>query len=78
MESYAAGETTTPLLDETIGARLERTVAAWPDREALVEVAEVELGAPLHEVGDGLGELVRHGPVDLGGDLGAAGQERAE
>ncbi|MCR1784732.1 AMP-binding protein [Nocardioides carbamazepini] len=38
-ESYAAGETTTPLLDETIGANLERTVAQWPDREALVEVA---------------------------------------
>ncbi len=37
--SYAAGETTTPLLDETIGANLERTVARWPDREALVEVA---------------------------------------
>jgi fatty-acyl-CoA synthase len=39
MESYAAGETTTPLLDETIGANLERTVAARPDHEALVEVA---------------------------------------
>lgn len=37
--SYAAGETTTPLRDETIGAHLERTVAQWPDREALVEVA---------------------------------------
>jgi len=37
--SYAAGETTTPLLEETIGANLERTVAQWPDREALVEVA---------------------------------------
>ncbi|WP_377320505.1 AMP-binding protein [Pimelobacter simplex] len=37
--SYAAGETTTPLLEETIGANLERTVARWPDREALVEVA---------------------------------------
>ncbi|HWJ11609.1 MAG TPA: AMP-binding protein [Nocardioides sp.] len=37
--SYAAGETTTPLLDETIGVNLERTVGRWPDREALVEVA---------------------------------------
>ena len=37
--SYAAGETTTPLLEETIGTNLERTVAQWPDREALVEVA---------------------------------------
>ncbi|MCL2542525.1 MAG: AMP-binding protein [Nocardioidaceae bacterium] len=38
-ESYAAGETTTPLLEETIGASLERTVAAHADREALVEIA---------------------------------------
>lgn len=39
MTSYAAGETHPPLLEETIGANLERTVAAHPDREALVEVA---------------------------------------
>jgi fatty-acyl-CoA synthase len=39
VESYARGETTPPLLDETIGARFERTVATFPDREALVEVA---------------------------------------
>jgi fatty-acyl-CoA synthase len=39
MESYAAGETTRPLLEETIGANLERIVAEHGDREALVEVA---------------------------------------
>lgn len=39
MESYAAGETSPALLEETIGANLERTVAAHADREALVEVA---------------------------------------
>ena len=39
MESYASGELDQPLLDETIGANFERTVAAHPDREALVEVA---------------------------------------
>jgi fatty-acyl-CoA synthase len=39
MESYAAGETRPPLLDETIGANLERTVAEHGTREALVEVA---------------------------------------
>ena len=39
MESYAAGDTDIELLDETIGANLERTVAAHPGREALVEVA---------------------------------------
>ncbi len=39
MESYAAGETTPALLEETIGANLDRTVADHPDGEALVEVA---------------------------------------
>src|SRR3546814_11358631 len=39
MESLARGETDVPLLEETIGATLARTVAAHPDREALVEVA---------------------------------------
>src|SRR5829696_8117493 len=39
MESYARGETTPALLEETIGANLERTVASYADREALVECA---------------------------------------
>jgi fatty-acyl-CoA synthase len=39
MESYAAGETDVPLLEQTIGANFESTVAAHGDREALVEVA---------------------------------------
>src|SRR3954449_10559908 len=34
--AYAHGTSTTPLLGETIGANLDRTVAAHPDREALV------------------------------------------
>jgi fatty-acyl-CoA synthase len=37
--SYAAGPTDVPLLHETIGANLQRTVATYPDAEALVEVA---------------------------------------
>ncbi len=37
--SYARGETTPALLDETIGANLARTVASYADREALVECA---------------------------------------
>jgi fatty-acyl-CoA synthase len=37
--SYAAGPTDVPLLQETIGANLERTVAAHPDGEAMVEFA---------------------------------------
>src|SRR4051794_23788376 len=39
MESYARGETQPALLEETIGANLDRTVARFPDREALVEFA---------------------------------------
>lgn len=38
-ESYAAGETTPALLEETIGVNFERTVAAYGDNEALVEFA---------------------------------------
>ena len=39
MESYAAGETDVPLLDETIGANFEATVAAYADNDALIERA---------------------------------------
>jgi fatty-acyl-CoA synthase len=39
MESYAAGETSLALLEETIGANLDRTVARYGAREAMVEVA---------------------------------------
>jgi fatty-acyl-CoA synthase len=39
MLSYACGISDVPLLGETIGANLERTVAAFGDREALVDVA---------------------------------------
>ncbi|KQQ41997.1 AMP-binding protein [Nocardioides sp. Leaf307] len=39
MESYAAGETTPPLLEETIGQSFTRTAATYAEREALVEVA---------------------------------------
>jgi fatty-acyl-CoA synthase len=39
MESYARGEATPALLEETIGENFERTVAEHGDREALVEVA---------------------------------------
>src|SRR5438128_24419 len=39
MLSYASGVSDLPLLGETIGANLERTVARFGDREALVDVA---------------------------------------
>ncbi|MCW2820220.1 MAG: AMP-dependent synthetase and ligase, partial [Marmoricola sp.] len=39
MESCARGETTPDLIEETIGANFERTVASYGDNEALVEFA---------------------------------------
>jgi fatty-acyl-CoA synthase len=36
--STTAGDTSAPLLDQTIGANLEATVARFPDREAIVSV----------------------------------------
>jgi fatty-acyl-CoA synthase len=36
--SYASGTSTTPLLGDTIGDNLDRAVARFPDREALVSV----------------------------------------
>ncbi|EUA56488.1 AMP-binding enzyme family protein [Mycobacterium xenopi 4042] len=39
MQSYDVGPTTPPILEETIGANFERTVASNPDAEALVDVA---------------------------------------
>src|SRR5579875_3947200 len=55
-EAYARGAETAPLLEETIGANLDRTVARWPDRDALVSCAEGvrlswrELGEAVDEV----------------------------
>ncbi|WP_345382001.1 AMP-binding protein, partial [Pseudonocardia yuanmonensis] len=38
LPSYASGTSDVPLLGDTIGDNLDRTVAADPDREALVDV----------------------------------------
>ncbi len=60
MHSYATGDTDLALLEETIGANLARTVAARPDREALVEVVSgrrwtwAELDADVDRVARGL------------------------
>ncbi|WP_307808427.1 AMP-binding protein [Streptomyces oryzae] len=37
--SYASGPSTAPLLGDTVGENLDRTVALHPDRDALVDVA---------------------------------------
>ncbi|MBI5104148.1 MAG: AMP-binding protein [Solirubrobacterales bacterium] len=58
--SYARGPQDPPLLEETIGANLERAVARWPDREALVvrhqgvRITYRELDAAVDEVARGL------------------------
>lgn len=40
MQSYDAGPTDVPIIEDTIGANFERTVAAHPETEALVDVAQ--------------------------------------
>ncbi|MCC3651045.1 AMP-binding protein [Streptomyces sp. S07_1.15] len=58
--SYAAGTADGPLLGDTIGANLDRAIAAHPDREALVDVVSgrrwtyAEFGAAVDEVALGL------------------------
>ncbi|MFE5511036.1 AMP-binding protein [Streptomyces sp. NPDC056529] len=66
--SYAHGTSTTPLLGDTIAANLDRAVAAWPDREALVDVPTgrrwtyAEFGADVDRLaGSLLGSGVRKG-----------------
>ncbi|MEV6554756.1 AMP-binding protein [Nocardia sp. NPDC051756] len=58
--SYASGTSDTPLLGDTIGGNLDRAVAAFPDREALVDKASDrrwtyrELGAAIGALATGL------------------------
>ncbi|MEJ7690297.1 MAG: AMP-binding protein [Nocardioidaceae bacterium] len=58
--SFTAGPTNVPLLEETIGANLEHTVARHRDREALVEVVSgrrwtyAEFDGAVNEVARGL------------------------
>ncbi|PZG84597.1 AMP-binding protein [Streptomyces sp. NTH33] len=58
--SYAHGTSGTPLLGDTIGANLDRAIAAFGDREALVDVPSgrrwtyAEFGAAVDEVARGL------------------------
>ncbi|MFD9070096.1 AMP-binding protein [Streptomyces lasiicapitis] len=58
--SYAHGTSKTPLLGDTIGQNLDRAVAAWPDRDALVDVPAgtrwtyAEFGAAVEQLARGL------------------------
>jgi fatty-acyl-CoA synthase len=55
-DSYARGDSTAAMLDETIGANLDRAVARFGDRDALISCAQerrysyAELGAAVDEV----------------------------
>jgi fatty-acyl-CoA synthase len=55
-DSYARGDTSAAMLDETIGANLDRAVARFGDREALISCAQgrrytyAELGAAVDEL----------------------------
>ncbi|WUA12088.1 AMP-binding protein [Nocardia sp. NBC_01377] len=63
LPSYASGTSDTPMLGDTIGANLDRTVAAYPDRLALVDSPTGrswtyrELGAAVDAVATGLARL---------------------
>ncbi|MFH9083995.1 AMP-binding protein [Streptomyces sp. NPDC017673] len=58
--SYTHGTSPTVLLGDTIGANLDRAVAAWPDREALVDMPSgrrwtyAEFGAAVEELAQAL------------------------
>ncbi|MCX3287648.1 AMP-binding protein [Streptomyces sp. NEAU-H22] len=60
MNSYSHGTGATGLLGDTIGADLDRAVAAWPEREALVDVPSgrrwtyAEFGAAVGELASAL------------------------
>ncbi|MDA2894599.1 AMP-binding protein [Mycolicibacterium sp. BiH015] len=59
-DSYDAGPTETPILEETIGANFERIAATYPDHEALVDAPSgrrwtyAELDAEIDTVAKGL------------------------
>ncbi|MFE4368246.1 AMP-binding protein [Streptomyces sp. NPDC056835] len=58
VNSYTHGTGTTPLLDDTIGANLDRAIAAFPGREALVDVPSGRRWT-YAEFGAAVGELAR-------------------
>jgi fatty-acyl-CoA synthase len=66
--SYAHGASDTPLLGETIGESLERTVAKFPEREALV-VRHQGIRLTYRELNDQVDRLAR-GLIELGLERG--------
>jgi fatty-acyl-CoA synthase len=80
LPSYASGTSTTPLLGDTIGANLARTIAAHPDRDALVDrgsglrLTYRDFGAEVDRVALGLLDL----GVAKGDRVGIWAPNRAE
>ena len=79
-QSYDAGPTDTPVLEETIGANFARTAATYPDTDALIDVAQglrytyAELDAEVDVVARGLMAM----SVDKGDRVGMWAPNRAE
>jgi fatty-acyl-CoA synthase len=66
-EAYARGAEIVPLLEETIGANLNRAIARWPGRDALVSCAE-GVRMTWHEFGAAVDRVAR---ALLGADVQA-------
>ena len=58
-DSYARGDTSAVMLDETIGANLERAVPRFGDREALVSLRTRGVRYTYAELGSAVDELAR-------------------
>jgi fatty-acyl-CoA synthase len=56
--SYASGTSSTPLLGDTIGDNLDRTIERWGEREALVSVHQ-DLRYTYHELGEAVERTAR-------------------
>jgi fatty-acyl-CoA synthase len=80
VESYDAGPVGTPLLDDTIGANLERTVLAYPDAEALVDAAAGQRWtyAQLNDEIDGLARALIASGIGRGDRVGIWSPNRPE
>ena len=80
VESYDAGPVDTPLLHETIGANLERTVLTYPDAEALVDASACQRWtyAQLNNEIDGLARALIASGIQRGDRVGIWAPNRPE